>query len=263
MCGFLAALAIYIVTYTPSIAIITFVAITITILALLPTIFTKKEINESQAVSEFESFLTLLAEELKRGNSPELAYENTISHYAGPLRAKLLEVSNRIASGLPLVSVFDYMASQPNLKKLRPLMFMVCRLIETDSKKAGEHLAQAILRHRENRRLLEEREHVAKGLSFKIKILIVACSASSAILLAMLPLFSAIIISHLAVRSNLAFNVHWLLAIAISVTSSISAYYAGLMSFAENPYMYSVASLIVFWGIFIVATSFLPMLLVY
>lgn len=263
VCGFLVALAVHIVTYTLSITIITFVATTTAILTFLPAISTKKRLNESQTISEFESFLTVFAEELKRGNSPELAYENTIRHYTGPLRTELLEIFNRINSGLPLVSVINYMTAHPSLEKLRPLIFMVCRLIGIDSKKAGEHLAQAILRHRENRRLLEEREHIAKGLSFKIKILIFACSASSAILLAMLPLFSAIVVSQPIIRSNLAFNVQWLLAIAISATSSISAYYAGLMSFAKNPYTYSVASLIIFWGIFTMATSFVPTLLVH
>jgi len=233
------------------------------ILALLPSLFPRKSIKEKCALKEFESFLTLFAEELKRGNSPELAYKNALYHYNGPLRDQLVEVYKRVISGLPLASAFKSIMHSPNLKKHSPLLFMICKLIETNSKRAGEHIAQAVLRFRENRRLLEEREHLAKSLSFKIKVLTVACSASSAILLAMLPLFSTFIITQPITTASPTFNVHWLLASAISVTSGVSAYYAGIISLAENPYLYFTASLIVFWAVFLTATSFLPLLFLY
>lgn len=263
VCGFISASVIYVITRMLSLALLTFAALTMSILALLPSLFLRKSIKEKCALKEFESFLTLFAEELKRGNSPELAYKNALSHYNGPIWYQLVEVYKKVISGVPIASALRSMEHSANLRKHSPLLFMISKLIETNSNRAGEHIAQAVLRFRENRRLLEEREHLAMSLSFKIKVLTVACSASSAILLAMLPLFSTFFIVRSIVTASLTFNVHWLLASAISVTSGVSAYYAGIISLAESPHLYFIASLIVFWIVFLTATSCLSLLFLY
>ena len=262
-CGFISALVIYVITQMLSLVLLTFAALTVSILALLPRLSLRKSVKENYALKEFESFLTLFAEELKRGNSPELAYKNALSHYSGPLWNQLIDVYKQVLSGVPLASALNSIMHSPNLKKHSPLLFMICKLIETNSKRAGEHIAQAVLRFRENRRLLEEREHLAMSLSFKIKVLTVACSASSAILLAMLPLFSTFFIARPIITVSPTFSVHWLLASAISVTSGVSAYYAGIISLAENPHLYFIAALIMFWTVFLTATSFLSLLFLY
>lgn len=258
--GGISALVIYVITQMLSLALLTFATLAISILTLLPDLFPRKSLRENCALREFESFLTLFAEELKKGNSPELAYKDALYRYKGPLRLQLVHVYQKVVNGLPLASAFKSIMQSPNLKKHNPLIFMICKLIEINSKRAGEHISQAVLRFRENRRLLEEREHLAKSLAFKIKVLTVACSASSAILLAMLPFFSAFIITQPITITSPTFKIHWLLASAISVTSGASAYYAGIISLAENPYLYFAAALIVFWVVFITATSFLPLL---
>lgn len=251
----LVAATVLVFTNMPYLAVLTFVTSTIAVLSLVTQLSPKKQIKEGLVVKELESFLTIFASKLKLGNSPECSYKKALQNYNGVLRTELVKLNKKIINGSQFSNTFNSITQNPSLKQCRPLIFISCKLTEMDSKKAGETIEQMVLRFRENRKLIEEREHLVRSLSFKTKVLTVACSASLAMMLAMLPLFSSLTILHTISGLQVTFQVHWLLAAAFSLTATVSAYYTGVASLAENPYLYSIASFLIFWLVFFASSS--------
>ncbi|MEM3088150.1 MAG: hypothetical protein QXP20_03450, partial [Candidatus Bathyarchaeia archaeon] len=254
----IAALVVYILTSHIFLAILTFATISVMFSSLRSKTANREAKGQlKDARQEMESFFLTFSAELKRGNSPEMAFRNTLQTYNGPLRQVFLRTFSNTFSGLPLAVVLNRLQHKVGFKGCKEFLFMISKTLRKNSQLAGENISKVVLRLREDRKLDEEREHLLKALLFKVKILTIAISASLALLVSMLPLFliftspiSFVFYHH----PNYATETSWLLGITLSLCSALSAYYAALAAIADHPRHYAILSLLVFWAVFTIMT---------
>jgi len=250
----IAVLVVYILTNHVFLAILTFATISVMLSSLRSKTANRDRGQLKDARQEVESFFLTFSAELKRGNSPEMAFRNALQTYNGPLRQVFLETFSNTLSGLPLALVLNRLQRKVSFKGCKEFLFIISKTLRKNSQLAGEDISKIVLRLREDRKLDEEREHLLKALLFKVKILTIAISASLALLVSMLPLFSIFTspISFVFYYHNLnyATETSWLLGIALSLCSALSAYYAALAAVADHPRHYAILSLLIFWGVF-------------
>jgi len=255
LCTSIITLVVYIFTNQVSLAVLVFSTIFV-------VFFSSRSKNANQeavfrlgdAQQEVESFFLIFSGELKRGNSPEMAFRNTLQTYNGPLRQVFLETFLSTLSGSSVSLVLNRLQRKLSFKGCKEFLFMVSKALRKNSQLAGENISRIILRLRENRKLDEEREYLLKALIFKVKILTIAISASLALLVSMLPLFSifASSVSFAFYYPNFNYTIEtpWLWGVTLSLCSALSAYYAALAAIAEHPRHYAILSLLVFWSVF-------------
>jgi hypothetical protein len=213
-----------------------------------------------ESIAELERFLALFGDRLSRGICQEEAFVEALRVYDGPLLFSLKRVEGRVLNGVPLEKALLALGLQAGSPEFRRVVMMASRLIGRGSKEAGERILHMVTRLRENRRLVEERESLIRATSFKVKVLTAGCSMSTALLTVLLPSFSALMNPRYALWPSVGvvlLDVSWTLAVALSVTCAISAYYAAEGSLADNPFTLSLLAAASYWLVFIVAAVLL------
>jgi len=267
LCASIIASVIYILTNQLFLTTLVFSTIFVVFFSLRSKNVNRETwVRLDDAPQEVESFFLTFSAELKRGNSPETAFRNTLQTYNGPLRQVFLETFSNTLSGSSLSLVLNHLQRKLSFKGCKEFLFMISKALRKNSQLAGENISKIILRLRENRKLDEEREHLLKALIFKVKILTIAISASLALLVSMLPLFSiftsSVSFAFYYHNFNYTTETSWLWGVTLSLCSALSAYYAALAAIADHPHHYAILSLLVFWGVFTImsplARAFIP-----
>lgn len=218
------------------------------------------ELENEDIFQEVLTFLTFLSEELKKGKGPETSLRIAAINYSGPIKQKLMYIVNKIIEGRSSLEEgwknFDELTDNIQVRRV---FWLVKKALTKNSNEAGKMLERTIWEIREDQQLVEERKNQLNVQLFKIKILSVASSAILGLICSLTPLFS--MSSNLlwyqyvpTIVTSFETGAYWPTLITLGIISIMTSYSAAKIAETKHPFIYALASLLLFALAFILGT---------
>lgn len=210
------------------------------------------ELENEDIFQEILTFLTFLSEELKKGKSPETSLRIAAINYSGPIKQKLMSIVNEIIGGQSsLEEAWNYFDELTDNIQVRRVLWLVKKALTKNSREAGKMLERTIWEIREDQQLVEERKNQLNAQLFKIKILSVASSAILGLISSLAPLFSisSNFLKYQYIPTTITgfeIGVYWPTLITLGIISVITSYSSAKIAETKHPFIYALASLLLF-----------------
>ena len=120
---------------------------------------------------ELEDFLHNLSVKLSHGLSFELSFQEATREHEGILKMALAKASKELSAGRPPEEALRHMYSKLTSSEARRLLYLVPRLVEYNSRRAGRVLSRVVNLLERNRALKEKLRSSVKREELKVRIM--------------------------------------------------------------------------------------------
>jgi len=198
--------------------------------------------NSVSALVEFLNFLLYFTNELKLGESQEIALFRAVQSYTGKLKPILEECCDAVCYwGNAFNKSWLALKSKIKNTQIDFLIDLVNRMLSKSSLESGVRLTSVIHQLNANRELIREREGVIKAQQFKIKFLIFVMAGILGLVSGMTPLLTQIFNMLSNPEVTITYNPLSSLALwgALFLMTVYSAYFLTKLVKMNKPIQYS------------------------
>jgi hypothetical protein len=163
-----------------------------------------------------------------------------------------MSIVNEIIGGQSsLEEAWNYFDELTDNIQVRRVLWLVKKALTKNSREAGKMLERTIWEIREDQQLVEERKNQLNAQLFKIKILSVASSAILGLISSLAPLFSisSNFLKYQYIPTTITgfeIGVYWPTLITLGIISVITSYSSAKIAETKHPFIYALASLLLF-----------------
>ncbi len=199
----------------------------------------KRDERRGIEARELEDFLHNLSVKLSHGLSFEASFQEATREHGGILKPALAKASRELSAGRPPEEALRHVYSKLTSSEAKRLLYLVPRLVEYNSRRAGKVLSRVVALLERNRALKEKLRSSVKREELKVRVMSTLYPATLAALYYLARQVSAL---------TKSFEELELLSLNLSLVSlsAIAPFYATLAVMGEKPLQYSLLSLSVY-----------------